>query len=100
MLKHDKAETGHRNIPLHPIHNRRTADQDMAAGVAQYGAEWITPASLRAAYEANDMGGWVAPAVMCKRCGEYVSGVPCGCRDPQCPTVEIEDAINDMENGQ
>ena len=58
MLKHDKAETGHRNIPLHTTRNRRTADQDMAAGVARYGAEWITPASLREIYKAREAAQW------------------------------------------
>ena len=58
MLKHDKAESGYRNIPLHPIKCRRTADQDMAAGVRQYGAAWITPASLRAIYEVREAAQW------------------------------------------
>lgn len=34
--------------------------------------------------------------VMCQRCGEYVDGVPDGCRDPACPRAEIEDAIEEQ----
>ena len=34
--------------------------------------------------------------VMCQRCGEYVDGVPDGCRDPSCPRTEIEDALEEQ----